>query len=751
MSNASSSTAFNALIEDVRALARERRFDAALALIDRSGAQLSNERDKVLVLKLDIALAARNDAAVMSAERSLAALVDAEPALVIRIVASLRLRKRTNAAWVILSRFEPAAAFAPEGFLLGVAFAAEGDKSLSRTCYEFALEAKPDFVEAHVNLGDMLLGEREFLRAQPHFESAIEADSNNANAWLGLGQCLLNTGKGMQALHALDRAPPALADSPLLTAWRATATLQTGDEDQAIFLYERALASDPHCFAALFGYASVRDGRGDLEVAAQMYERAYAVQPQSTWSLNNQVFCLRRMAAWEAMAAPEADLIARLRRGEIGDYGASSWVSLDLPGITLREIAARFGRTQSALRVRSVARRDFVVNATSRLRLGYISADFRSHATSYLLADVLERHDTERFEIFGYALTSPDDSAIAKRVADACTHFVDVANLSPEQVAARILDDRIDVLVDLNGHTHGECMGLVALRPAPVIVNYLGYPGSMGDYVDYIVGDNAVTPASAADEFSEAIVRLPGSYQPNDSRREVGAETQRHAHGLPEDAIVACSFNQSWKFTTRIFAVWMRLLKAHPQLVLWLLDENRWAAANLRRHAEAAGVDSARLLFAPRVPHAEHLARLGLADLALDTLPCNSHTTGSDALWMGVPMVTLVGRAFVGRVGASLLHAVGLSELVAGDEAEYEAILDQLISAPYKLATLKIKLLASRQTARLFDSAATTRALERAYAAMYARFRTGFAPVAIDLSGDGSSSGEPTATVTNPR
>lgn len=733
MSNGTTSPAFATLVDQVRALARERKFAQAIALIDQAGAQLSSERDMVLLLKLDIALAANDVAATISAERSLAALVNAQPQAVLRVVASLRLRKRANAAWLILSRFEPAPALAPEAFLLGVAFAAEPDKALARTCYEFALEARPGFVEANVNLGALFLDEREFLRAQPYFEAAIDGDAGNGNAWLGLGQCLLNTGRGAPALRAFEHVPPELVAAPLLAAWRATANVHAGNEEAAIALYQSALAGDAQCFSALFGYALILERRGDIESAAELYARAYAAQPDSVWALNNYVYCLHRMAAWQELTAPEAELVARLRRGDIGDYATSSWVSLDLPGKTLRAIAGVFARTQSGLHVRPVARRDFAVNASSRLRIGYISSDFRSHATSYLLVGVLERHDRERFEVFAYALAPPDDSPVAQRIVAACAHFVDVAQLSAEQVAARILDDQIDVLIDLNGHTRGQCMGLPALRPAPVIVNYLGYPGTMGDFTDYVIGDRQVMPPEAADEFSEAIVRLPGCYQPNDSRREIGAETTRAAHGLPDDAIVACSFNQSWKFTASIWSIWMNLLKAHPRLVLWLLDENRWATANLRRHAEAAGVAAERIVFAPRLAHADHLARLGLADVALDTVPCNSHTTGSDALWMGVPLVTLVGQAFIGRVGASLLHAVGLAELVAHTEAEYAMLLDELIGAPYKLATLKIKLLASRQTAPLFDSAATTRALEKAYVAMYARFRTGFAPVAIDL------------------
>jgi len=266
-----------------------------------------------------------------------------------------------------------------------------------------------------------------------------------------------------------------------------------------------------------------------------------------------------------------------------------------------------------------------------------------------------------------------------------------------------------------------------------VYVNYLGYPGTLGDYADYIIGDAWVTPPGSEAEFSEAIVRLPACYQPNDSLREVGAATTRAAHGLPDDAIVACSFNQAWKFTPEIWAIWMRLMQRHPRLVLWLLDENPWFADNLRAHAAAAGAARERLVFAPRVANAQHLARLALADLALDTVPCNSHTTAADALWMGVPLITLVGGTFAGRVGASLLHAVGLPELVTYSAAEYEVKLDALLSAPERLAALKQDLLARRASAPLYDSTSLARALERAYRTMVERHAAGLPPAAIDL------------------
>ncbi len=344
-----------------------------------------------------------------------------------------------------------------------------------------------------------------------------------------------------------------------------------------------------------------------------------------------------------------------------------------------------------------------------------------------------------RFEVFGYALKPGDDSVIGQRVVAACEHFIDVAQWPLARIAERMRADGIDVLIDLNGHTKGARAGLVAAAPGAGDCELSRLSRHDGhDFVDYIIGDAIVIPPGTEDEFSEAVVRLPVCYQPNDSQREVGVPTQRAEHGLPENisterAIVACSFNQSWKFTPSIWAIWMDLLKAHPRVVLWLLDENPWATENLRAHAAALGLEHARLIFAPRLPHPQHLARLALADIAFDPAPCTSHTTGSDALRMGVPLVTLEGHSFDARVGASLLHAVGLPELVTRSEAEYAAKLAALIDAPAQLAALKASLLERCGSAALFDSAATTRALERAYVAMYARFRAGHAPAAIDL------------------
>ncbi|MBS0590775.1 MAG: tetratricopeptide repeat protein [Proteobacteria bacterium] len=724
---------FERVLARVREEAQRGRIAHAIADIDRARPALPGERDKLLLLRLDVARASTRALDVAESLRLIDDAARAAPdSAAARLASSLRLRGLLDEAHALLGKIPPHRALAVEAYHLGLDFARRNQVSQAGLCYEYALACDADLLEAHVNLGGILLAARRFRKAQPHFATVAQRQPQNAAAWLGFGQCLLHTGQGESALAAFAHLDENAAAAPQLLAWRATATAQCGDEVRALDLYQQALARDPRNFDAWFGRAQIFERRNDLVAAAPAYAQAWALQPQSNWALGCLVFALARMADWPRWQTPNAELIERLRRGDVGDY-ATSLSSLDLDGIALRRVAEQCLRTQSALKVTPIRKRDFGVRAPGRIRLGYVSSDFRDHATSRLLVEVLEHHDRDRFELFGFALNRADDSALGERVAAAFEHFIEAADLPAEAVAAHVLERRIDILIDLNGHTKGACMGLAALRPAPIIVNYLGYPGTMGDDVDYLIADRHVAPNGSEAEFNEALVRLPHCYQANDRRRAVGAATTRAQQGLPESAILACSFNQAWKFTPSIWAVWMRLMHAHSRLHLWLLDENDGMRENLRQRAREAGIDPGRLTFAPRVAQADHLARLALADLAFDTAPCNSHTTGSDALWMGVPMVSPLGNNFAGRVGASLLHAVGLPELVARDEADYATKLDALIAHPKELTRLKSWLLDRGRQSPLFDSAATARALDAGYLAMHARRMAGLPPAAIDI------------------
>ncbi len=354
------------------------------------------------------------------------------------------------------------------------------------------------------------------------------------------------------------------------------------------------------------------------------------------------------------------------------------------------------------------------------MRVGYLSADFHEHATAVLIAELIERHDRSRFTIIGASYGPDDGGPLRARLRRGFDEFLDLSALSDE-AAARCLHDRgVDVLIDLKGHTNNARPGIAAHRPAPVQAQWLGYPGSMGaPFIDWIIADAVVAPLDRAAEFSERIIRLPESYQPNDGARRIGETPSRAACGLPEQGFVFCCFNAAYKINPALFDRWCRILADAPGSVLWLLDSHAEVAPNLRREAAARGIAPERLVFSPRLPGSEYLARYRLADLFLDTGPVGAHTTASDALWAGLPVLTVLGNAFAGRVGASLLRAVGLSDLVMVDWDAYEATALRLAHDPAALAALKARLAAALPTAALFDTDRFARALEEVFVRLW--------------------------------
>ncbi len=391
------------------------------------------------------------------------------------------------------------------------------------------------------------------------------------------------------------------------------------------------------------------------------------------------------------------------------------------------EVAAKWAKRAEPLprhRVPAVGER--------RIRVGYVSSDFHSHATTLLLVEALECRNTERFEVTLYSHGKDDGSCVQQRIRSACERFVNMKEMSEQQMAERIHADGIDLLIDLKGHTFDNRLGVFAWRPAAVQAAWLGFPGTCGaDYVDYIIGDRWVTPAEHAAHYSEHIAQLPHSYQPNDSQRHLPEPTPRGMWGLPDDALVLGNFNQSFKLSPETFDAWVRIVKAVPKSLLWLLADNPQASTNLRREAQARGLDPSRIVFAPRVGVDQHLARLPVADLMLDNWPCNAHTTASDSLWMGVPMVSLMGESFASRVAGSLLHAVGLGELVCTNVADYEAVTIALLNDPARLQGLRRHLAEGRAGFPLFDGRRFAADLEHLYDRMIDRARQGLAPAAL--------------------
>lgn len=348
-----------------------------------------------------------------------------------------------------------------------------------------------------------------------------------------------------------------------------------------------------------------------------------------------------------------------------------------------------------------------------RLRVGYLSGDFHAHATCVLMAEVFEHHDKSKFEVFAYSHSPDEQSVMRARVVAAIEHFIDVRTLSNRDIAQRIADDQIDVLIDLKGHTAGNRLEVFAHRPAPVQVTFLGFPGTTGaSFMDYIIGDPIVTPLAHAEHFSEKIAQMPACYQPNDRQRPLPRPMQRADAGLSDDAVVLCGFNQPYKISPEVMDVWCDLLTDIPDAVLWLLDWHTQARPNLEREFHERGVSLSRLRWAPRLDLADHISRLSLADIFIDTWPCNAHTTASDALWAGVPVVTFPGDTFASRVASSLLHAVGLDELICEGVAGYKDTIKRLALDSARRATLRDVLVRARDTAPLFDSERFTRDYE---------------------------------------
>jgi predicted O-linked N-acetylglucosamine transferase (SPINDLY family) len=365
-----------------------------------------------------------------------------------------------------------------------------------------------------------------------------------------------------------------------------------------------------------------------------------------------------------------------------------------------------------------------------KLRAAYLSADFHRHATAYLMAELFERHDRSRFEIIGVSFGVDDKSETRKRLVAAFDQFYDVRGKSDEEVAKLLHDLQVDIAIDLKGYTEDARPGILAFRPAPIQASYLGFPGTMGvEFIDYIIADKTVAPFEHQPFYMEKIVHLPDCYQVNDTKRKIAERTPtRQQAELPQQGFVFCCFNNNWKITPDVFGVWMRLLHAVEGSVLWLLGDNESTERNLRMEAQARGIDPVRIVFASRLPLDEHLARHRVADLFLDTLPYNAHTTASDALWAGLPVLTREGTAFAGRVAASLLHAIGLPELVTHSIEDYEALALRLARDPSLLQGYRNRLATNRLTHPLFDTERFRRHIEAAYLQMWEIWQRGEQP-----------------------
>lgn len=630
--------------------------------------------------------------------------------------------------------------------------------------FDRALALQPAQPDAHVGRGLALRRLQRHAEALASFDAVLALVPGHRDALYQRGNTLLAMGRPQDALRAYDAALKSKADDVDLLYNRGVALQALGRHEQAIGSYDQVLRLTP-------GDAQALNNRGNALMqlkrpgqALLSYQQALQAEPDHADALYNQSVAQLELKQPGDAAASLARLLDvapgyPFAKGKLlhARMLACDWSDCGTPLVGLMEdihlgkpVADPFGLMGLCDEPATLRRCAEIYTETfhpalpgprrvaqrregARIRIGYLSGEFRQQATSVLIAELIERHDRERFELFAFDNGWDDGSPMRRRLAAAFNEMVAIGPLGDAAAADAVAARGIDILVDLNGFFGLARQGVLAHRPSPLQLNYLGFPGTLGaGYVDYIVADRIVIPPDQARHYAEQVITLPDCYQPNDRRRVIATATPTRAElGLPESGFVFCCFNNNFKITPAIFDVWMRLLQQVPGSVLWLLKDNAAAADNLRAEAERRAVAADRLVLAPRMALPEHLARHRAADLFLDTLPCNAHTTASDALWAGLPLLTCLGGAFAGRVAASLLHAVGLPELVTHSLAEYEALALTLARDSQRLGALRHRLGGNLPGAPLFDSERHCRHLESAFETMRARALRGLAPAAF--------------------
>jgi predicted O-linked N-acetylglucosamine transferase (SPINDLY family) len=558
-------------------------------------------------------------------------------------------------------------------------------------------------------------------------------------SWEHLGWLYRRSGDFARSVAALRESLAIDGSKARPRMMLANSLADLGKAKRAITEYQRVLEQQPDHVRAHNNLANLLAEKGDLKSAVDHYVRATELSDELTYRIS-AVHTARRIGDWAAAERLEDGLLQSLRTGRRSQDRTQPFPLLAMPAATAADQLAA-GRQMARIYAGAQAmphKAPAILAARPRLRIGYASSDLHDHAMTYLLVEALELHDRGRFEIVGFDHSRARPGKYRNRILKAFDRVVPIAGLSDAAAARRIAAEDIAIAIDLMGWTTGARPQIFAHRPAPIIAHWLGHPGAIGaPWIDYAIVDPIVAPPASAVEFSEKLVRLPHCYQPNDRQRTIAPAPTPAQAGLPDDAFVYCCYNQPFKINRAIFAIWLDLLRASPQAVLWLKDDNRWATAAFKERVRAEGIDPTRLIFGRSLPLSDHLARLTLADLALDCAPYGSHTTASDALWAGVPQIAYLGSTFAARVSASLVTAIGLPELIVRSPEEYRNLAVRLANDRGALAQLRSRLAANRLTTPLFDSRRFVRHLEAGYEAMWQRCIAGLPPDHIDVPENG--------------
>lgn len=605
----------------------------------------------------------------------------------------------------------------------------------SLRCLRRCVELEPGYAEAHYRLGLVCkkLGRTE--EAIASYLRTLEIEPKAAEAHNDLGNIWLDEGRIDQAIGHYREAIRLSPDYAVAHNNLGGALVRKNQLDEALESMRKAIGLQPDLSLAHLNLGQLYSLRGVHDRALQCFRTALEFRPDDPVATECLLFESQRVCDWSRFD----ELCATQRRNvaERPDRETNPFNLLSIPSTPAEQLHC--ARMYVKRRLRAVAsheRPEFRSSRSSKtkLRIGYLSANFCEHVVAYVMAELFELHDRDRVEVNAYSYGPNDRSPVRQRLVRAFDCFRDISSLSHVEAAATIHADGVDILVDLMGYTQHSRPEIPAMRPAPVQASYMGFPATMGaDFIDYLIVDRFVVPVAQRTDYHEKLVFLPGSYYVIDRKRPMAAAPSRRSLQLPESSFVFCCFNQTYRVLPRMFAAWMRLLSAVSDGVLWLLEGNRWSTLNLRQEAAKHGVNPDRLIFAPWLSHDQHLARVQAADLFLDTLPYNAHTTATDALWVGLPVVTCPGETFASRVAGSLLHAAGTPELVTCSVEEYEALALRLARTPHELAAVRDKLLRNRASAPLFDTPLFARNLEAAYVRMWENYLSGNEPRAIEL------------------
>jgi len=559
------------------------------------------------------------------------------------------------------------------------------------------------------------------------YRKATKINSKYANAYNGQGNAYLDMKDVKLAIESYEKA--LQIDRNYADAWNNLGNAYSYNKQlvEALSCYDNAIRSNPHFLEAWSNRAGRWLELKNIEEALANYEKAAQINVDSPNLLGDYLHAKLQGGDWSDLTVRCAQILRSVSLFKPVSKPFVTLSVLDDPALHCQvariHIETRFPQSNALGVIPSRA-------PPKKIRIGYYSADFRNHAIAYLIAEMLERHDKNAFEIYAFNLHPGKPDEISARIFAAVNQVIDLSDKSDMNAAQLSRALNIDIAIDLGGHTLDSRTGIFAHRCAPVQVNYLGFPGTLGaTYYDYIMADATVIPEDQRQHYLEKVVYLPHCYQPNDAQRKISERIfSRSELGLPEHGFVFCCFNNGYKILPETFDGWMRILHAVEGSVLWLLDHNALATRNLQREAQARGIDAHRLIFAARMPLADHLARHRLADLFIDTLPYNAHTTASDALWAGLPVLTCMGTTFAARVAGSLLRTMDLPELITHTQAAFEARAIALAQDPSELSEIQSKLRVHRDTSPLFDAPLFTRHIEAAYRTMQTRYQAALPP-----------------------